>query len=243
MSLYTYAPILQLVQDACVRLNQVKPIGVYDSADENAIIMGSQANAIGPMLQDVFKWQQFRKAYSVTGDGVETAFALPDDFSRFSDMTGWSLANRRPVVIVNDVQWASVKAWVSQSFFINPACRIFDDKLQFITPPALNEVIEFEYISHDWVIDGASPTMTKQSLDQNSDIPMHDSVLFTFALMVKWLETRGMPTQTVQQDFNERFMQITSRNQMAGTLSLNGGTLTGFRYLGGANMPDTGFGP
>ena len=242
MPLYTYAPILSIVQNALVRLNQPKPTGVYDSPDQNAQIMGSLANGIGPMLQDVYKWQQFRKDFEVTGDSVETAFDLPDDLSRFADMTGWSHANRRPVIIVNDVQWNSIKAWVSQSFFVNPACRIFDDQLQFLTPPALNERITFEYISNGWVIDGVDPDTIKQTISANSDTPMHDSLLFTFALMVKWLETRGMPTQTSQQDFNERFQQITSRNQMAGVLSLNGGTMQGMRYLNGANVPDVGFG-
>jgi hypothetical protein len=242
MSLYTYAPILQCVQDALVRLNQTKPIGVYDSSDDNAVILGSQANLIGPMLQDAFKWQQFRKQFSVTGDSIATAFTLPAGFSRFADNTGWSLANRRPVIIVNDVQWADIKAWVSQSFFINPACRIFDDKLQFLTAPAIGEEITFEYITHNWVIDADDPNLFKQVCNKNGDVPMHDSLLFTLALAVKWLETRGMPTQAMQQDFNERFLQITSRNQMAGMLSLNG-AMTGFRYLNGANIPDTGFGP
>jgi hypothetical protein len=194
------------------------------------------------MLQDSFKWQQFRKEYVVTGDGVESAFALPAGFSRFADETGWSHTNRRSVIIVNDVQWAEMKAWVSQSFFVNPACRIFDDKVQFLTPPALDEKITFEYVSSYWVIDANDQNLLKTACDKNGDIVMHDSLLFTLALGVKWLEAKGMPTQTIQQDFNERFQQITSRNQMAGVLSLNGGNMTGFRYLNGANVPDVGFG-
>ena len=243
MPLYTYAPILQIVRDACSRLNLVRPTGVYDSADENAVIMGSLANVVGPMMQDLYKWQQFIKEFEVIGDGVKAEFALPDDYSRFSDMTGWSHANRRPVQIVNDVQWNSIKAWVSQSFFINPACRIFADELQFMTPPADNERITFEYISKNWVIDGITPSEHKEQLTANADTPMHDSLLFALALQVKWLETRGMPTQAPRQDFNERLQQLMGRNAMAGPISLNGGSMLGMRYLNGANMPDTGYGP
>ena len=241
-ALYTYAPILTCVQDACTRLNLVKPTGVYDSNDENAIFMGSIANEIGPMLQDVFPWQQFRVEWSLAGDASRAAWDLPADFSRIIDDTGWSQSKRRPVIVINAQQWASIKSWLSQSFFVNPACRILNDQLQFMTAPDAGEVITFEYISKDWEIDGDTATK-KNRLSKNSDTPMHDSLLFTQALRIKWLENRVMNTTAVQQDFNERFKELTSRNQMAQTLSLNAGSYMGFRYLDNlVNTPDTGLG-
>jgi len=243
MSLYIYKPILTEVQDACVQLNLVKPTGVYDSADENAQIMGSMANMVGPMLQDVWEWQQFYLPFSITGDGLTTQYPLPDDFSRFTSDTGWSHAKRRPVIILNQAQYAAIKSWLSQSFFVNPACMISGDKLVFMTAPALNEEITFEYTSKNWVIDGSDPTARKAELTANADTPMHDSMLFTTALKIKWLETRGMSTAGAQQDFNERLNQLKMRNNMAQSLSLNGGSFTGFRYLDSYwNAPDTNYG-
>lgn len=242
-ALFATAPILTIVQDACVRLNLIKPTGVYDSADENVIFMGSIANEVGPMLQDVFPWQQFRATFTATGDGSRAAWELPADFSRFFSDTGWSHAKRRPVIIINEQQWAAIKSWLSQSFYVNPACRIFNDQLQFMTAPAAGENIDFEYMMRNWVTDGDTPTVKKDRLSKNSDIPLHDSVLFTMALRIKWLENRGMNTTAVQQDFNERFKELTARNQMAQALSLNGGTFTGFRYMDSyLNAPDTGYG-
>lgn len=243
MALYTYKPILEQVQDACLQLNLVKPTGVFDSDDENALIMASCANYVGPMLQDVWEWQQFYKPFSLTGDGTKVQFDLPSDFSRFTNDTGWSLSKRRPVIIMNQAQWAAIKSWLSQSFFVNPACMIMQDKLQFLTAPAASEEITFEYTSKMWVQDGGDPAIFKESLQKNSDIPLHDSVLFTLAMKVKWLETRGMNTQGAQQDFNERLKQLQMRNNMAQSLSLNGGSFTGFRYLDSYwNAPDTNLG-
>jgi len=243
MSLYTYKPILTLVQDACVQMNLAKPAGVYDSEDENAQIMGSMANLIGPMLQDVWIWQQFYKPFEVIGDSVALTFPLPADFSRFVNDTGWSYSKRRPVIILNQQQWAAIKSWLSQSFYVNPACMIMNDLLQFMTAPAGGEKITFEYVSKNWVIDGDDPTARKEALTTNADIPMHDSVLFTQAIRVKWLESRGMSTAGAQQDFNERLKQLQARNAMAQQLSLNGGTFTGFRYLDSYwNAPDTNLG-
>lgn len=242
-ALYNYLSVLSLVQDAATRLNLVKPTGVYDSPDENSIFFGSIINEIGPMLQDVYGWQQFQREFTVTGDGIITDFDLPAGLSRFVDNTGWSQTNRRPVIIVNDQQWAAARAWVSKSFFINPACKMENDQLQFLTPPALNEVITFQYVTRYWVQDGAAPTIFKERADKNSDTPQFDSVLLTMALRIKWLENRGMNTTATQQDFNERFQELTARNTLAGSLSLNGGSMTGFRFLDNYyNTPDTGIG-
>ena len=65
--------------------------------------------------------------------------------------------------------------------------------------------------------------------------------MFMLALKLKWAGNKGMPTQEYQQDFDERFEQMTQSNQIASPLSLNGG-IGGFRYLNGANVPNTGYG-
>jgi hypothetical protein len=239
MTLYTYGTILEEVQDALVQLSQVKPTGVFDSQDKNAILMGALANTIGPLLQ-VFPWQQFREEFIVVGDGVETSFDLPDDYARMVDDTGWSSAQRRPVVVVTAQSWAAVKAWLGQSFYINPAVRIFDDKMYFLTPPADGDNVTFEYVSKFWVLDEDAITK-KYRLDANTDKPMYDSQMFMLALKLKWAGNKGLPTQEYQQDFDERFEQMTQSNQMASPLSLNGG-IGGFRYLNGANVPNTGYG-
>ena len=243
MSLYTYKPILELVQSACGQLNLVKPTGVFDTNDENALQMGSYANMIGPMLQEVAAWQQFYKTFTIIGDGVKMDFTLPPDYSRMTDDTGWSYAKRRPVIILNQQQWAAIKSWLSQSFFINPACTLMDDKVSFMVAPMVDEKITFSYTSKFWVIDGQDPLVFKEQVMQNSDTPMHDFILFTLALKMKWMEARGMATQGPQQDFNERLKQLTAKNLIAQQLSLNGGTFTGFRYLDNFwNTPDTNIG-
>lgn len=243
MPLYQYAPILTIVQNAAVQLNLTKPSGVYDSADETAQLMGAFANLVGTLLSESEDWQQLSVPFSVTGDGTTTEFPLPNDLSRFKADTGWSHAKRRPVIIINAQQWAAINAWLSQSFFVNPACRIFNDNLQFMTAPADTENITFEYLTKNWVIDGLAPTLLKESLTQNSDIPKFDAILFTSGLKLKWLETRGMPTGAVKNEFDQRYLQLTARDNMAQALSLNGGTFTGFRLLDNFyNAPDVGYG-
>lgn len=242
-ALYKYATILASVQQALSELTQERPTGVYDSLDENAKLLGALANPLGEMLSESDVWQQLIKQFSLTGDGSRVAWDLPNDFSRFRSDTGWSHANRRPVIIINAQQWAAISSWLSQSFFVNPACRIMNDQLTFMTAPALDEEITFEYASKFWVIDGVNPNTFKTALTANADVPMFDATLFAFALKLKWLEVRGMPTGAAQADFTRRYLQLTARDSMAQMLSLNGGTFTGFRYLDAYwNSPDTGMG-
>src|SRR3990172_1967848 len=171
-SLQKLQPILFEVQETCKQLSLPVPTGVYDSQDETAQLMGSVANLAGIMLTDNFKWQNLQKEFSITGDGVRVSWDLPTDFSAFVDNTGWSYAIRRPVVVLNPQQWAAIATWLSQSFYINPACRIYQNTPQFMTAPAAQGKITFQYKVCNWVIDGEDDQVTKPILTKNGDVPM-----------------------------------------------------------------------
>lgn len=241
-SLQKLDTVLYEVQQASLQMSMPPPAGVYDSLDENALLMGSVVNLAGIMIGEAFEWQQLRKTFSITGDAVRTAWDLPADFSRFVDDTGWSQAMRRPIIVLNPVQWATVKSWMSSSFTINPACRILADQLAFITAPANGEVITFEYLDANWVIDADVVTTYKQKATKNGDMPRFDWLLMVLAIKVKWLEQKGMNTAGAQSDFNDRLQQLTQRDKMGQVLTLSGPVPGGMRYLDGANVPDTGFG-
>ena len=242
-SLQKLDTVLAEVKEASLQMSLPPPTGVYDSLDENVLLMGSVVNLAGIMVSEAFDWQALRKPLVFVGDGAKTAFDLPADFSRFVDETGWSSAIHRPVNVLNAQQWASVRSWLSQSFYINPACRIMADQLQFLSPPAAGDQISFEYVDANWVIDAdAVPTLYKQKANKNADKPRFDWLLMVLAIKVKFLEQKGMSTVAEQSDFNDRLMQLTQRDQMAQVLTLSGPVPGGFRYIGGGNTPDTGFG-
>src|SRR5262245_9030544 len=204
--------------------------------------MGSVVNLAGIMVGEAFDWQSLRKVFTVNGNGIADAFDLPADFSRFVDGTGWSTTMRHPVVVMNAQQWANAKSWVPK-LTISPMARIFQDKLQFLVPPAVGEVITIEYIDAHWVIDAENLTTYKQRADKNGDFPRFDWLLMVMAIKLKWLEAKGMDTTAAQGDFNERVRQLSQRDQMGQTLTLSGPVPGAFRYLdGAANVPDTGFG-
>jgi hypothetical protein len=234
--------ILYEVQQASLQMSLPAPIGVYDSQDENALLMGSVANLAGILVAEAYDWQQLREPFSLTGDGVTTAFDLPADFSRFVDGTGWSYAMRRPVVVVDAQQWARAKAWIPK-LIVNPVCRIFADQLQFLVAPMTGEVITFEYVDANWVIDADDTTILKQRASKNADMPRFDWLLMTLAIKVKWLEQKGMSTVAAQSDFNDRMAILLGHDKMAQPLTLSGPSPMGYRYLDGvSNVPDTGFG-
>jgi len=241
-SLQKLDTVLYEVQQACLQLSLPAPSGVYDSSDDNALLMGSVVNLAGIMTGDAFDWQSLRKEFRITGDGIKTAWPLPADFSHFIDGTGWSFAIRRPVVVVSAQQWATVNAWIPK-VTISPICRIFADQLQFITPPQAGGDIVIEYLDANWVIDEADPLLFKQKATKNGDKPRFDWLLMVQAIKVKWLEHKGMNTSAAQADFNERLYQLTQHDQMGQVLTLSGPAPGGFRYLDNlSNVPDTGFG-
>jgi len=246
MALQKQQTILLEVQEACRHLALPVPLTVYGSQDETAVLMGSLANLAGILLADSFNWQELQQEYSIIGDGVKTEFDLPDDFSSFVDNTGWSYAIRRPVVILNPQQWAAISTWLSQSFYINPACRIYQNKLQFMTAPPDQGKITFQYRVGDWVTDTtATPpaVVYKQFCTIDSDAPRFDWLMMVIAIKVKWLEQKAMDTAAAQSDLNDRYKQLTQRDEVAPTLTLSGPMPGGFRYLDNFyNTPDTGLG-
>jgi len=235
--------ILKEVQEACRQMALPIPDSVYSSSDETAILMGSLANLAGILLADTFNWQDLQQEFSITGDGTQVAWDLPPDFSSFVDNTGWSYAIRRPVVILNPQQWAAISTWLSQSFYINPACRIYQNQLQFMTAPAAGGKITFQYRVGDWVIDPTTANTYKQFCTQDTDVPRFDWLMMVLAIKVKWLEQKNMNTTSTQSDLNDRYAQLTQRDEVAPTLTLSGPMPGGFRYLDNFyNTPDTGLG-
>ncbi len=241
-SLQTLKPIVFEVQQACRQLSLGVPTGVFDSLDETAQVMGAVANLAGILLADSFEWQHLQETFTVNGDGVTTEFALPDDFAEFVNNTGWSQAIRRPVVILNNQQWAAIASWLSSSFFVNPACRINDDVVQFMSAPP-EGTVTFQYRSKNWIIDGLDPTMSKNILDNNADVPKFDWLMMTLAIKTKWLELKGMNTIAAQSDLNDRYLQLTQKDELSPVLVLSGPSPGTFRYLDNFyNTPDTNIG-
>jgi hypothetical protein len=125
---------------------------------------------------------------------------------------------------------------------VNPACRIINNNVQFMSPPALNDNVTFQYRVCDWVIDGANPLMTKPILTKNADIPRFDWLMMTLAIKVKWLEQKGMNTLAAQSDLTDRYLQLTQKDGVAPILQLAGGVSSGYRYLNAYNVGDSNFG-
>lgn len=241
-TLQKYKQVLGIVQDACKQLDLAVPNGVYNVQDGHSIVMGSSLNLAGTLINSAYCWQQMKRTFTCLGDGVRTHFDLPANLDRFTDNTGWSSAIRRPVVVLDDQQWAEIASWLSQSFYVNPACRIIADQVEFMSPPASGDRVTFQYQMATWVIDGNDNSILKIEATDNSDIPMFDATLMVLAVKIKWREIKGFDTAAVQSDFQDRLFQLTNNNSFAPILTLSGPMPGGFRFLNGYNAPDTNYG-
>jgi hypothetical protein len=224
-------PILYIVQEVCKQQSLPVPVGVFDVSDETSQLMGSLANLAGILLTDNFNWQHLQDVFVITGDGVTTEFPLPVDFASFVDDTGKPADSTQRVYVLNAQQWAS---FIGRN---NNSCRIHRNNLQFLAPPGNGITITFQYKMCDWVQDGADPTKFKPIITRNSDVPLFDWLMMLLAIKVKWREHKGFDTTSAQSDLNDRYLQLTQRDQLGPTLYLNGG-VSGFRYLDEYNLPN-----
>lgn len=247
VSPYKFETALLIIQEASIQLSLPRPAQAYGSFDTSALLMGSLLNNAGNVLTDMEPWQQLRDEISFTGDGSTSSFPLPEDFNRFVDNTGWSSAMSRPVAVVTDRSWSAGKAWMSSGMTITPVARLIDNSVEFFTPPAVGEIVSWQYTKNNWVIDGHNPTtVRKYRCDHDTDIPQYDWLLMLYCVKKLWLDSKGMDAAVAQNEMNFRLNQLVDRNTLGQVLSLNSGSASNNPLVSppitGYNLPLTGYG-
>jgi hypothetical protein len=231
--------ILYEIQQAAVQLSLAPPADAFGSQDETALMMGSAANLAGPLINGLRVWQFMCAPVSFAGDGVRAVYALPSDFDRFVDSTGWSTLNAGPVQPMSSRDAAGQR----DSAPLQPyRCRLFGGMLEFLTPPIDGDTITFEYVRKTWVLDAEDITTRKEIVNKNGDIPVFDWVTMILAIKVKWLELKRMDNAAAMSDLMDRLGQNANADVMGGTISLVPGR-GGYRYLDPMyNLPAGGYG-
>lgn len=200
-------------------------------------------NAAGEELALFHPWSVLVREHRITtapGDSGE--YPLPADFLYMIDQTGWERANRTPLYgPLSAQEWSYVKGLDHGPSPFHVAFRVQEGNMRVFPQAASGLDIFFEYISKNWVRDvTTSPPLYRDEVQLASDIPLFDRALITRYLKVKFLEAKGFDSTKAQDDFNQVFSFITGKDRGGRVLSLTGGG--GIRYLGGRNVPDSGYG-
>ena len=233
-------------QNATDTLNQVAvEVGLLPVADpmgsteDHFIQLKYLMNTAGRELLLAHPWEASTRRHSFTTDGGGE-YDLPDDYLYMINQTGWDGGNDAPLAGP-----LSPQEWVYSSNLIAIPLRVMfriqDGVLTILNDTAGAEV-SFEYHSRNWVFDGSvAPATYHNEITKGTQVPLFDQTVFSRYLKVKWLDAKGFDSSKAQDDFNQMFDFVASKDKGARILNA-GASRGGVRLLNAYNVPDTGIG-
>lgn len=242
-----------IVNTAAVEMGLTPQVDPYASDDASFRQLGFLLTAAGEELTQAYPWEYLVKTHSITTVNDPIAippdidsgdYDLPDDFLYMINQTGWERSNQTPLFGPLSAQdWTYLDARGLGDKTIYASFRIRDGKFSiFPRPPPNGLTITFEYITKNWALDpSVDPPVGIDRPTQSGHIVLHDKLLMSRYLKVKFLEAKGFDSTKARDDFNQQFGFITSKDKAAEILSAGGRRRT-FPALDTRSIPDTGYG-
>lgn len=216
----------------------------YASTDPNVVQLRVMLTEFGQDLLRQHSWTHLQTTHTfVTVDGTAT-YALPGDFDRLLDQTGWDRTQQFPLAgPINAQGWQLLQAQ-SVGSVVDAWFRIANNLVNiYPTPGATVRTLAFEYVSKYWVAATAAPTTrVKETPSIESDVCFFDRRLLITGLRLAFLEAKGFDTGAASQKYSDALEAAKGGDGAAPVLSLNGPRPRTTRYLDAANIPETGYG-
>jgi len=220
----------------------VDPVG---SSDDKFQQLVGLLNTAGQELVEMYEWETLVKRIDFTTQELDSGdYDLPDDFSHLINQTGWDRTNSVPMggpLSAQDWTYLIGRDLVGSTIYAS--FRLVDNKLSlFPQPPPEGINVTFEYISRNWVANQSVPTERYDTIQTNSDVVLYNPVLIRKFLKVKWLDSKGLPSEAARMQFENMLFSNQSHDKGSRILNTNG-PRRGYPYLDSRySTPDTYYG-
>ena len=219
---------LTALRDASVIILKRKPDVFFSSQGRFEMEMTTLLNQVAKEIAEWNDWQALTKIGTMTGDGVNSSFPLPADYSRMvqassvADGDSWFLGYTH-VTDIND--WISFKrgemVWVPPGIW-----TLLDNNVEF--QPALGSGSEalFPYISRN-IVRAANGTL-KSEFTADDDTYLLDERMLTMALIWRWRETNHLDSTGDQMNFERLISEKAARDK--GARAIRRGSFVGWPF-------------
>jgi hypothetical protein len=215
------------------------------SSDPTFVQLQYLLNTAGEELALLSPWEAITREHAIATQSTDSGdYPLPDDFNYMIDQTGWERAENVPLMgPLSPQDWQYLLGRDLVTTTIYASFRLEQSLFRiFPRPPPDGLDIHFEYVSQNWVQDADNPQTLKPLVEKNGDLPLYNGTLIARYVKLKYYQSKGLPTQLAQDDFNTIFAQTSGQDKGAPILSAgrwNGGV----PYLNSwVNVPFTGYG-
>lgn len=203
--------LLTACQNAAVELLGKKPVTIFSATDTFSLEMQTLANVVARDIAKSHDWQLLVSMYTITGDGVTSAFPLPPNYDRMLldtnlyDKVNWAWGYFR-IVRLDEWMLMKVRDWG----LVNPgAWTMIGGNLEFLPAPQDTAQAQFLYIKNEIVT--AADGTPKATFTRDDDSFVLDEQLLTRALVWRWREMKRLDASTDEANFQKVFGDIAGR--------------------------------
>lgn len=215
--------ILSAMQSAAIRLLGQRPGAFFGGTGTFEMEIADLVNEVAIDVAKHQDWQGLTKFATITGDGTETAFALPTDYdrmlqnSRLQDVQAWFWGYDR-VMDLNAFTYLANSGW-------GPAPGVWvmlQNEIRFAPAPAASSSATYPYISTGYAID-AGTQATKAAFTSDTDTFLLPERLLTLGLIWRWRENKKFDATGDQENFAKALDEYAAKDKGARVYRRNAG--------------------
>lgn len=205
--------VLSAAQSALVRLIGRKPPTIFSSTETTVVEIADLLTEVGVDIMKSHDWSALTKVSTITGNGTDTAFPLPDDYDRMklaqgvSDGSSWF--------------WGYTKApdmdtWIAlqNGFYLGAMppgwWMMLGGSMQFQPAPGASSVANYPYVSKNIAI--ADDDTLKDAFTTDTDRFVLDERLLTLGLIWRWRAQKRLEYSEDMQTYEIALSQAQARD-------------------------------
>lgn len=243
-SLTGFSTVGTIINRMAVQCGLATVADPFASTDPNFVQFIEYLNTLGSKLAKRYEWEHLVRECTITTAASATSYALPSDYKKMLDQSGWNRTSQLPLAGPMTSQQTQYLKGRTSNVIINVAFRLQGNLITFPVVPSNAQTLVFEYISSFWIQTAASGTgPDADHATASTDYVRFDPDLVVAGVKLAWLADRGFETTKAENDFDEQLESALGANSGAPVLSLSGpGYGTSERLLDVQNLPVTGYG-
>lgn len=216
--------VLTALQSASVRLNEGKPQAFFSSAGAFEVEVCELATETAVAIMKAHDWRKLTTLATATGDGVTTAFDLPEDYDRMvlgtevhsASWATWRYAQAPTLDFWHDLQTGLTT--LDPGFWI-----ILGGQMQFYPALPSGEEARYYYVSKH-IATG------KAAFTSDEDVFLLDDRLLTLGIIWRWRALKRMDYSEDMANYEVALEEAIARDKGARVL-YGGRRPSGFRNV------------
>lgn len=186
--------VLSAAQDAAIQMSQTEPSSLFSTTDKFAKELRILANTAAVAIMKAYDWQILTKRATITGDGTDMSFPLPDDYDRMAKKTNLaSSATNIDLIKATDLdQWDYFQNHMSTT--VPGYWMVLGGEVQIRPAPGAGVVHSYYYISKNIAT-------VKAAFNSDTDAFLLPERLLTLSLIWRWRSSKRLEYAEDMQNF------------------------------------------